>query len=249
MTNTNNRILELADLQKALLSTCTNLNRPIRKNQLIKMLVDLFEYNTVKEVEFALLGLIEQGKLQQKDYFIITPEFASTWDGTATATDEGIIKFLLSLKEEAKHDLFFNVYAEEPLSPHSFFQYVDMKYPALLHRTDTALAYIEQINNLFPYGLNNDFYAELNDYPTNKWFTEFFNSPDCRILIRNIFTGRNYAEFQIVLIPGKKKSYRKANKDYAEFQNHISSLFNRNIKVQVRKSLTTIPFGRRNRRK
>lgn len=247
--NNNNKILELADLQKALLYICTHLNRPVRKNQLIKMLIDLFECNTAKEVEFALLDLIEQGKLQQKDYFIITPEFASTWDGTVTATDEGIIKFLLTLKEEAKHDLFFNVYAEEPLTPHNFFKYIEMKYPALLHRTDTARTYMEQMNNLFSYELNNDFYAELNDYPTSRWMTEFFNSPDCRILIRNIFTGRNYAEFQVVLIPGKKKSYRKANRDYAEFQEHISSLFNRDIKVQVRRSLTTIPFGNRKRRK
>ena len=73
MKKTDNRILELADLQKALLSTCTCLNRPIRKNQLIKMTTELFECNTAKEVEFALLDLIEQGKLQQKDYFITTP--------------------------------------------------------------------------------------------------------------------------------------------------------------------------------
>ena len=63
MKKTDNRILELADLQKVLLSTCTYLNRPIRKNQLIKMTTELFECNTAKEVEFALLDLIEQGKL------------------------------------------------------------------------------------------------------------------------------------------------------------------------------------------
>lgn len=245
MKNNNNRILELPDLQKVLLSTCTYLNRPIRKNQLIKMITELFEYNTVKEVEFALLDLMEQGKLQQQDHFITTPKFASTWDGTVTATDEGIIKFLLSLKEEAKHDLFFNVYAQEPLTPHDFFKYVEMKYPALLRRADAALAYMEQINNLFPYGLNNDFYAELNDYPTNRWFTKFFDSPDCRILIRNIFTGKNYAGFQIVLLPGKRKSYRKAYKDFAEFEKSISSFFNGDVKVQVKRSLITIPFSRK----
>jgi DNA-binding response OmpR family regulator len=51
MKKTDNRILELADLQKVLLSTCTYLNRPIRKNQLIKMTTELFECNTAKEVE------------------------------------------------------------------------------------------------------------------------------------------------------------------------------------------------------
>lgn len=249
MKNNNSRILELPDLQKTLLSTCTYLNRPIRKNQLIKMVTELFECNTVKEVEFALLDLMEQEKLQQQDHFITTPKFASTWDGTVTAADEGIIKFLLSLKEEAKHDLFFNVYAEEPLTPHNFFKYVGMKYPALLHRTDAALAYMEQINNLFPFELSNDFYAEMNDHPTGRWFTRFFNGPDCRILIKDIFKGKNYASFQIVLLPGKRKSYRKAYKDFAEFEKSISSFFNGDVKVQVKRSLITIPFGRKRRKR
>ena len=221
MKKTDNRILELADLQKALLSTCTCLNRPIRKNQLIKMVTELFECNTVKEVEFALLDLIEQGKLQQKDYFITTPEFAADWNGTITAADEGIINLL---------------------------KYIGMKYPALLRRADTALAYMDQLNNHFPFELNNAFYAELNDYPANRWFTKFFDSPDCRILIRNIFSGRNYANFQIVLLPGKKKSYKKAYKDYEEFQNNITSLFNRDVKIQVRRSLVTIPFSQKKRK-
>ncbi len=248
MKKNTNRVLELASLQKVLLSTCTHLNRPVRKNQLIKMVTELFECNTVKEVEFSLLDLIEQGKLQQKDYFITTPELSTDWDGTVTATDEGIIKFLLSLREEAKHDLFFNVYAQEPLTPHNFFKYVGMKYPALLHRADTAHAYMEQISSLFQRELSYDFYAELNDYPTGRWFTTFFNSPDCRIIIRSISTGRNYANFQIVLLPGKRKSYRKAYKDFAEFEQNISSLFNKDVKVQVTKSLITIPFGKKRRK-
>lgn len=245
MKKNTNRILELADLKQVLLSTCTYLNRPIRKNQLIKMVTGIFEYNTPKEVEFALLDLIEQGKLQQKNYFIVTPEFASTWDGVTTAADEGIVKYLLSLKEETKHDLFFNVYAAEPLTPHNFFKYVGMKYPALLHRQDTAYAYLEQLENTFPYELSNDFYAEKNDYPARRWFTKFFDSPDCRIIIKNIFTGRSYANFQIVLLPGKKRSYRKAYSDFEEFKQNISTLFSRDVKIQVRRSMTTISFGRR----
>lgn len=245
MKKNTNRILELADLKQVLLSTCTYLNRPIRKNQLIKMVTEVFEYNTPKEVEFALLDLIEQGKLQQKNYFIVTPEFVSTWDGVTTAADEGIVKYLLSLKEETKHDLFFNVYAAEPLTPHNFFKYVGMKYPALLHRQDTAYAYLEQLENTFPYELSNDFYAEKNDYPARRWFTKFFDSPDCRIIIKNIFTGRSYANFQIVLLPGKKRSYRKAYSDFEEFKQNISTLFSRDVKIQVRRSMTTISFGRR----
>lgn len=245
MKKNTNRILELADLKQVLLSTCTCLNRPIRKNQLIKMVTEVFEYNTPKEVEFALLDLIEQGKLQQKNYFIVTPEFASTWDGVTTAADEGIVKYLLSLKEETKHDLFFNVYAAEPLTPHNFFKYIDMKYPALLHRQDTSYAYLEQLENTFPYELSNDFYAEKNDYPARRWFTKFFDSPDCRIIIKNIFAGRSYANFQIVLLPGKKRSYRKAYSDFEEFKQNISTLFSRDAKIQIRRSMTTIPFGRR----
>lgn len=245
MKKNTNRILELADLQQVILSTCNTLNRPIRRNQLIKMITNLFEYNTQKEVEFALLNLIEEGRLQQKDHFIITPEFTSTWDGVTTAADEGIVKYILSLKEEAKHDLFFNVYAEEALTPHHFFKYISMKYPALLRRQDTALAYLKQLENTFPYELSNDFYAEKNDYPTRRWFTKFFDSPDCRIIIKNIFAGRSYANFQIVLLPGKKRSYKKAYSDFEEFKQNISSLFNKDVKIQVRRSLTMIPFDRR----
>lgn len=245
MKKNTNRILELADLKQVILYTCNTLNRPIRRNQLINMITDLFECNTQKETEFALLNLIKEGSLQQKDHFIITPKFASTWDGVTTAADEGIIKYILSLKEEAKHDLFFNVYAEEPLTPHNFFKYISMKYPALLRRQDTALAYLEQLANIFPYELSNDFYAEKNDYPTEGWFTSLFDSPDCRIIIKNIFEGRSYANFQIVLLPGKKRSYKKAYSDYEEFKQNISSLFNRDVKIQIRRSLTMISFSRR----
>lgn len=250
MKKNTNRILELADLQEAVLFTCNSLNRPIRKNQLIKMITDLFEYNTPKQVDFALIGLVEEGKLQQKDYFIITPE--SAWDGTVTAADEGIINFLLSstLKEEAKHDLFFNVYAQEPFTPHSFFKYVGMKYPALLHRQDTALAYMEQMANTFPYGLNNDFFAEMNDYPAEgRWFGAFFNAPDRRIIIKGMDIHRNHVNIKIMLIAGKRRSYRKANTDFEEFKENISRYFDGNMNIHIRKSLTTISSGNKRKRK
>ena len=243
MKKNTNRILELADLQQALLYTCNTLNRPIRRNQLIKMTTDLFEYNTQKEVDFALLDLIEQNKLCQHNYFIVTPEFASDWNGTVTAADEGIIQFLLSLKEEAKHDLFFNVYALEPLSPRIFFKYVGMKYPALLRRQDTALAYMEQMENTFPYGLDNNFYMEMNDYPTIRWFTSFFNNPDCRIFIKNMEISKNHINILVITISGKKRSYKKANADFEEFKQNISYYFNSSMTVHIRKSLTAISNG------
>ena len=84
----NNKTLELTDLESMLLSICSNLNRPIRKNQLIRMVTELFECNSKKQVEFAILNLIEHGQLMQKDFFIITPDFNATWDGTVTILDE-----------------------------------------------------------------------------------------------------------------------------------------------------------------
>lgn len=247
-----NKILELADLQQAIIFTCNSLNRPIRKTHLIQMITDLFEYNTPKQVDFALIDLIEQGKLQQKDYFIITPEAAFAWNGTVTAADGGIIRFLLSstLKEEAKHDLFFNVYAQEPLTPHIFFKYVGMKYPALLQRKDTALAYMKQMENTFYYGLNNDFYAEMNDYPAEgRWFGSFLNDPDRRIIIKDMDMHRNHVNIQIMLIAGKRRSYRKANADFDEFKENISRYFNSNMNLHIRKSITTIPIGNKRKRK
>ena len=245
MKKYNTMILELADLQKMILHICDYLNRPIRKGQLIRMVTELFECNTPKQIEFALLDLIEQESLCQKDYFIVTPEFASQWDGTITAADEGIIKFFLSLKEEAKHDLFFDVYAPEPLTPDSFFQYVTMKYPALLHKNDTALAYMEQMEKVFPYGLNNDFYAEMNDYPAERWLTGFFAHPDCRIFIKNMDFHKSHVNIQVVLLPGKKRSYKNAQEHLEEFKQHITAYFDQTMYIHVSKSLTSFAGGRK----
>lgn len=248
MKRNNNKTLGLADLQSTLLSACNYLNRPIRKNQLIKMITDLFECNTPKQVEFALLDLIEQGRLFQQNHFIVTPEFASTWDGTVTSADEGIIKFLLSLKEEAKKDLFFHVYAQEPLTPHLFFKYVRMAYPVLLCSTDTAIAFMEQIANTLPYGLNNLFYAELNDYPVKGWLTTFFNNPDCRIIIKSMDLHKNHVNIQVVLIPSQKGNYRKANADFYEFKENLPHYFDKDMVVHIRQSLITFS-GSKKRKK
>ena len=246
MKKTNSETLELADLQRSIISTCTHLNRPIRKSKLVQMITDLFECNTAKHVEFALIDLIEQGKLHDQGYFITTPEFAENWNGVVTATDESIINFLLSLKEEAKYDLFFDVFAQEQLTPHLFFKYVGMKYPALLHREDAALAYMEQMDNTFPYGLNSNFYMELNDYPTNRWFTTFFN-PDCRIIISNMDFCKNHVNIQVTLLAGKKRSYKQAYKDFEEFQNNITAYFNRDINIHIKKRMSAFT-GRKRRR-
>lgn len=249
MKKNNNRTLELVDLQKMLVDICTNLNRPIRKTQLIKMVTEVFECNTQKQVDFAILDLIEQDKLHYKKHFICTPDFATSWDGTVTAADEGIIKFLLSLKEEIKIDVYFSPYAPEPLTPTIFFKYVHFKYPALLEREDTALAYMQQINTLFPDIASNNFYMEFNDYPTNRWFTSFFNDKDCRIVIKKIDQQKNHLNIQLLLLPSIRRSYKLAHEQYEEFEQNIKSYFDKNIHLHIKTTLLTMITGTHPRRK
>lgn len=249
MKKNNNRTLELVDLQKMLVDICTNLNRPIRKSQLIKMVIEVFECNTKKQVEFAILDLIEQDKLHYVKHFICTPEFAATWDGTATAADEGIIKFLLSLKEEIKNDIYFSPYAPESLTPATFFKYVHFKYPALLQREDTALAYMEQIDNLLPDIASDNFYMEFNDYPTNRWFTSFFNDKDCRVVIKKIDQQKNHLNIHLLLLPSTRRSYKLAHEQFEEFDQNIKSYLKNNIHLHIKTTLLTMITGTHSRRK
>lgn len=221
----NNKTLELTALQDMLLTICSKLNRPIRKSQLKAFVTELFECNTNKQVDFAILALIEENQLVEYKHFIVTPEFYATWDKKVTAQDEGIIKYLLSLKEEAKHDIFFNVYAPEPLTPSTFFKYINMVYPALLHREDTALAYMNYFDSVLAYGLNNSFYAEKNDYPANHWFSTFFDNPDCRLIIKNIDLHKNHVDLFVILLPGKTRNYSMAKEQLQELEEHIKNYF------------------------
>lgn len=219
----NTKTLELTDLGAMLLTICTTINRPIRKSQLIKMVTDLFECNNQKQVDFAILDLIEQEQLIEYKHFIITPDFNATWDKNVTAQDEGIIKYLLSLKEEVKHNIFFDVYSPEPLTPSTFFKYIEMTYPALLHREDAALAYMEQFAKDLDYALNNDFYAEKNNYPSNRRFTKFFDNPDCRIFIKDINLYKNQVSLTIITLPGKTRNYSIAKKQLLDFEVYFKS--------------------------
>lgn len=221
----NTKTLELTDLGAMLLSICSNLNRPIRKSQLTKMVTELFECNNQKQVDFAILDLIEQEQLVEYKHFIVTPEFYATWDKNITAQDEGIIKFFIFLKEEIKHDVYFDVFAPEPLTPSIFFKYIEMTYPALLHREDAALAYMEQFANDLDYALNNDFYAEKNDYPSNHWFSTFFDNPDCRLIIKNIDLHKNHVDLSVILLPGKTRNYSMAKEQLQELEEHIKNYF------------------------
>lgn len=247
----NTKILELPDLQTLIIEICNRLNRAIRKTQLINMVIELFECNSKSQVDFAILGLIEQNKLHYTKHFVCTSAFASTWDGIITVADEGIIKFLLSIIYEAKADLLFHPYTNETLTVSNFFQYVEMKYPALLKRTDTSLAYMEHFHKVYPYLMSNDFYVEFNDYPTKRWLTDFFNNPDCRIFIKDIYNDRYYLRLQVILIPSKN-NYKKAHQQYKEFVTHIKKYFEDNVTVDLSVQLLTVIMNnhqRQNRKK
>lgn len=220
-----NKTLELTALQDMLLTICSKLNRPIRKSQLKAFVTELFECNTNNQVDFAILALIEEKQLVEYKHFIVTPDFYSTWDKNVYAQDEGIIKFFLSLKEEIKHDIFFNVYAPEPLTPSTFFKYINMVYPALLHREDAALAYMEQFAKAIDYALNNDFYAEKNDYPANHWFSAFFDNPDCRLIIKSIDLHKSHVDLSVILLPGKTRNYSIAKEQLQKLEEHIKDYF------------------------
>jgi len=211
----NNKTLELTALQDMLLTICSKLNRPIRKSQLKAFVTELFECNTNKQVDFAILALIEEKQLVEYKHFIVTPDFY--------AQDEGIIKFFISLKEEIKHDVYFDVFAPEPLTPSIFFKYIEMTYPTLLHREDAALAYMEQFAKDLDYALNNDFYAEKNDYPSNRRFTKFFDNPDCRIFIKDINLYKNQVSLTIITLPSKTRNYSIAKKQLLDFEVYFKS--------------------------
>lgn len=219
----NNKTLELSALQDMLLTICSKLNRPIRKSQLKAFVTVLFECDTNKQVDFAILALIEEKQLVEYKHFIVTPDFYATWDKNVYSQDEGIIKFFLSLKEEIKHDVYFDVFAPEPLTPSIFFKYIEMTYPALLHREDAALAYMEQFAKDLDYALNNDFYAEKNDYPSNRRFTKFFDNPDCRIFIKDINLYKNQVSLTIITLPGKTRNYSIAKKQLLDFEVYFKS--------------------------
>lgn len=241
--------LELTNLEKVLVLTCSKLNRPIRKNQLIKLIAQIFECNTPKQVEFAILDLIEQNKLYQHEYFICTAEYALTWNGQVTAADEAIIKFLTSkaLREEIMLDTCFEILGDR-LTVYMYFRYVEMVYPALLSDTN-ALTQMEQMDKHFSYGLKNHFYAEMNDYPVNRFLTKFFDNPDCRIFIKALDINRNHVNFHLVLLPGKRRSYKEAHEQYKAFKENICSYFDKDIHLHFKTTPLTMIIGSAKRRK
>lgn len=100
-----------------------------------------------------------------------------------------------------------------------------MVYPALLHREDTALAYMNYFDNALGYGLNNSFYAEKNDYPANHWFSALFDNPDCRLIIKSIDLHKSHVCLSVILLPGKTRNYSIAKEQLQELEEHIKNYF------------------------
>lgn len=243
--------LDLEKLQETLVLLCSTLNMPLRKTIIHTFIREVFDFgNSIKNIDFALLDLTEQGILIQSSFFICSPECSSSGRTIPTATEEGIAKFLASksMKEEIKHDLFFSPMATDRITPQQFYKYVTLKYPALLAGTDAALAYMEQLEKILTYGLSDNFYAELNDYPTNRWFSSFFNQ-DCRIVIKNIDQHKNHINIQLLLLPGKRRSYQLSHEQFEELKDNLSVYFDKSIHLHIKTTLLTMITGTRPRRK
>jgi len=220
--NTANKTLELEGLENLILRICNEIHMPIRKNQLIRFIKNVFGYrNTIKQIQFALIGLIEQKKLIQHTYFICMPELAAEGITTPTATEEWIFRFLMSeaLKEEIRYDVFFDVNSKENITPSIYFKYISMKYPSLISK-DKALAFMEQIKGLFPetpYLLKNNFYTEMNDYPyADGLISRIFSDRDSRIIVKNIRATKRYVIIKYLLVPSRKGNYSKAHHNSTE---------------------------------
>lgn len=242
----NNQRKTLDELRELLLKTVTFLGRPIRKSQLIKYMKNLYECkNKVSEIEFALLSLINDKLLIEDKHFIVTPAFHKEWDGTASAMDEAIVKFIPTLKERIKAEYYFNPFSEHTISCSSLFKYINMRYPFICNQL-LGLAYLEYFSEKYEYNICNDFFVELNDYPTDGWFTCFFDIKDCRLLIEDIsYSSHNHVFIKLILIPGRGRSYKKAHEQYLEFEKNIKMYFPQNT-VHIKTKPLTMIIGTNN---
>lgn len=237
--------LDLDRLEEVLVQICTTLNMPIRKTSLHKFIKEVFGYsNSIKQIDFALLDLIEQGYLIENTFYITSPKCASSGRTIPTATEEGMVKFLTSkaLQEEIKNDLFFSPFATDKITPHNYFKYIKCKYPALFAGKNAGLIYMKQLDELFAFGLTDQFYIELNEYPyCPVFFSKFFDT-DSRIIIKNISVHKKYVTFHLVLLPGKRRSYEKADEQYRYFAQQIDTYFE-NKKVHIKTTPLTMIVG------
>ena len=124
-----------------------------------------------------------------------------------------------------------------------------MTYPALLHREDTAKAYAEQFDSHTLYTMAHYLYIEMNDYPTNRWFTKFFDNPDCRIIITEIKQNNNqHVSIKLMLLPGKKRSYKLAHEQYREFKEKIQIYFLSDVTIHFSYTTLSMKTGTKTQR-
>ena len=204
--------LELNELQNLIITILEKLHMPVRKTMLFRFTNDIFEYdNTPKEVDFSLVSLIEGSLIKEEKYYIASLTYAETHRHIVpSATEEGIVKYItsLSLKETIKHDLYFDVYAKEHISPSLYFKFLDMEYPCLVGK-DRTLHGLEYITDLMEYGLKNQIYEEINDFPTDYYLTTLFSDEDSRLIIKNINVHHQYVNVDEYCSLGREKATKK----------------------------------------
>lgn len=223
--NLMNRILNLENLQSIILEILEKLQRPLSQKKLRRFITELFEYeNTVDEIDFAIKTLINKQLIVKKNQHIILSELADPWTGTLTPADEGIACYLLSLKETAKSDIYFSPFCSIPLSCKLFFKFVEMNFPWMLGN-ESALALLEYITSRSGYKNIALLYNEMNDYPGNGWFTQFFNSNNCHLLVSQFQSKKGVVVFNLILLPDKKKDYSKSRNQLQEFKTNIEKYF------------------------
>lgn len=243
--------LDLDRLEEVLVQICTTFNMPIRKTSLHKFIKEVFGYNnSIKQIDFAILDLVEQGVLIETSFYIASLKCALEKRTIPTATEEGIVKLISSksFMEEIRTDLFFSPLATDRITPENFFKYIKCKHPALLAGTNAGLAYMEQLDELFAFGLTDQFYIELNEYPYCPVFFSTFFDTDSRIIIKNVTIHKKYVTFHLILLPGKKRSYQRADQQYRYFTEQIDTYFE-NKKVHIKTTPLTLIVGTHDHRR
>lgn len=232
--------LDLEQLQNVILQILENLKRPISQTKIHRFIRELFEYNnTNDEIDFGILTLSNNNSIVKKNNLVIHSDYAHSWDGKLTPMDEGISCYLLSLKEVAKFDIFFSPFADNNLSCKIFFKFVQMNFPWLLGN-EQALPLLEYITDHCGYKNISQLYKEMNEYPTNEWFTSFFNNKDCRLLITHFESKRTAVIFKLILLPDSKKDCSTAKTQLTQFQEKVEGYFQDYKVIVTYKNLSMI---------
>lgn len=224
--------LDIDQLENLILEIFENIKMPIRKSQLLKFPINVFELkNTKKQIDFALTGLLDSGRLIQTKHFICTPELADLGRTKATPTEQAIVAFLLSgnLIESMKQEIHFNPLSNRRISPKDYFKVLKLEFPALIS-SEPAKAYLEYFDRKI-FNVNNCLYTELNDYPyANGFITKFFDDRDCRLFIKSITEYKSKIIIQVVLLNGK--NYKLAHEKLDILEQNLQEYFSKKIIIK-----------------